>query len=51
MDDPFEMLIRELAKKCELTNSQARNVIDMLERNEFLDEEAIEEHYIKDHEL
>lgn len=51
MDDPFEMLIIAIAKKCDITNSQARNIVDMLERLDFLDMDAVEDHYMKEHEL
>lgn len=51
MDDPYEMLIVDLAKRCDINRNQARNVVDFLERKDFIDMDEVESFYIKESEL
>lgn len=51
MEDWYEMLINDLSKRCEISKNQARVVADYLDRSGFLEESAIETHYMEQYEL
>lgn len=47
MEDHFELLIADVAKRCEISKNQARDVVDFLESNCYLNEREIEDNYLE----
>lgn len=51
MEDFYELLIADVSKRCDVSKDRVRNIIDFLDRKDYLDLDVIEDHYMKDYEL